>query len=126
MKLLLDQGLPRSAIGSLAAAGIVAEHVGDLGMAAATDAEVLAEARSRGAVVVSLDSDFHALLAAAGETKPSVVRLREEGLKADALTELLLRVLPAIQAELEQGAVASVTRQQVRVHLLPIGKRLPK
>ena len=39
MKLLLDQGLPRSALRHLADMEIAAEHVGDLGMATATDAQ---------------------------------------------------------------------------------------
>jgi len=45
MKLLLDQGLPRSALRHLADMGIAAEHVGDLGMATATDAQILETAR---------------------------------------------------------------------------------
>ena len=57
MKLLLDQGLPRGTIRHLAELGIAAEHVGDLGMAKATDARILASARERRAVVVTLDSD---------------------------------------------------------------------
>jgi predicted nuclease of predicted toxin-antitoxin system len=57
MKLLLDQGLPRSTVKHLAALGIVAEHVGDLGMAAATDEAILKAARDRGSVVATLDAD---------------------------------------------------------------------
>ena len=59
MKLLLDQGLPRSLVRHLAAAGIAAEHVGDLGMATAADAMILDAARQRQAVVVTLAADFH-------------------------------------------------------------------
>ena len=40
MKLLLDQGLPRSAVGHLQEAGIEAEHVGDVGLSTAADAEI--------------------------------------------------------------------------------------
>ena len=93
MKLLLDQGLPRSALRHLADMGIPAEHVGDLGMATATDAQILETARQRQSVVVTLDSDFHALLATARAAGPSVVRIRMQGLKGEPLAALLQRVL---------------------------------
>lgn len=83
MKYLLDQGLPRSTIRYLWEMGIESEHVGGLGMAAASDSEILEEARSRVAVVVTLDADFHGLLALSGASLPSVVRIRIEGMKAN-------------------------------------------
>jgi len=46
MKYLLDQGLSRSTVEYLREMGIEAEHVGNLGMAAAIDAEILEEGRS--------------------------------------------------------------------------------
>jgi predicted nuclease of predicted toxin-antitoxin system len=42
MKLLLDQGLPRSTVSQLSKTRIEAVHVGEIGMAAAEDAEILA------------------------------------------------------------------------------------
>jgi predicted nuclease of predicted toxin-antitoxin system len=47
MKLLLDQGLPRSAATLLTAAGIDAVHVGDLGLASADDPAILRSSRIR-------------------------------------------------------------------------------
>ena len=46
----------RSTIEHLQEIGIDSEHVGNLGMAAATDEEILDEARKKAAVVVTLDS----------------------------------------------------------------------
>jgi len=88
MKLLLDQGLPRSAAGLLRARGLDVAHVGELGLSHASDSEILEVSRQRGAVVVTLDADFHALLAHAGATSPSVIRLRVQGYSGQQLTEL--------------------------------------
>jgi predicted nuclease of predicted toxin-antitoxin system len=121
MKLLLDQGLPRSTVKHLAAAGITAEHVGDLGMAAAADDAILDEARKRQSVVVTLDADFHRFLATTKATSPSVVRIRIEGLKGDRLTVILQQVLNLASNELAAGAVVSVSSSRIRVRLLPIG-----
>ena len=63
MRLLLDQGLPRSAADLLRKASHDAVHVGEVGAATAEDADLLQMAREQGRVVVTLDADFHALLA---------------------------------------------------------------
>jgi predicted nuclease of predicted toxin-antitoxin system len=121
MKLLLDQGMPRSAVGLLQAAGFDAAHVGDVGLAAADDAVILEHARSDGRVVVTLDADFHALMAVSGAVRPSVIRVRIEGLRAEALAELLQRVIAVSRAELEAGALATVgSPRHVRIRRLPI------
>ena len=120
MKLLLDQGLPRSTVGHLANLQISAEHVGNLGMAAATDDDIIIAARQQQACVVTLDADFHAILAATSATNPSVIRIRREGLKGADLATLLHQVLKSAQAELAQGAAVSVTETQVRIRLLPL------
>lgn len=121
MKLLLDQGLPRSTVKHLAALGIAAEHVSDLGLAAASDETILEEARGRQAVVVTLDADFHALLAAARAMTPSVVRVRIEGLKGEAMAKILAQVVNAASTELAAGAVVSVNESRIRMRSLPIG-----
>lgn len=120
MKLLLDQGLPRSAVAGLRQSGHDVDHVADCGLARATDQEILDEADRRGAVVVTLDADFHELLAWSGATRPSVLRLRVEGLNAERLVALLAAVLAAAASDLERGAVATSDGVRVRVRLLPL------
>ena len=82
---------------------------------------ILDFARQRQAVVVTLDADFHYLLAISKATSPSVVRIRIEGLKGDRLAAILGRVIAAAASELAAGAVVSVTRSRIRVRALPIG-----
>ncbi len=78
MRLLLDQGLPRSTVLPLRNAGIEAAHVGDRGLATASDAKILEVGLEEGRVVVTLDADFHAVLVLSGATGPSVIRIRVE------------------------------------------------
>ena len=120
MKLLLDQGLPRSTVQNLAIAGIAAEHVGDIAMARASDDAILDYARNHGAVVVTLDADFHQTLATSKAMSPSVIRIRIEGLKADRLASLIIQVVTTASAELIAGALVSVTPSRIRVRKLPI------
>jgi predicted nuclease of predicted toxin-antitoxin system len=58
-------------------------------MSRAPDTEILWRARGDSRVCVTLDADFHSLLATSGERGPSVIRIRREGLDATALAALL-------------------------------------
>jgi len=119
-RLLLDQGLPRSAAEILRAAGWDVIHVGACGLATATDSRILDAARSEQRHVITLDADFHSLLAISGATGPSVVRLRIEGLKGDDLARLIQRLWPKISAAMSDGAMVTVMRGAVRVKRLPV------
>ncbi len=120
MRILLDQGLPRSATSALRVSGHDAVHVGDIGLARASDQSILERGRSDGAVVVTLDADFHALLAIAGATQPSVIRIRIEGLNGPPLAELIESVVSTCASDLEAGAVVSVLPGRLRLRRLPL------
>ena len=77
----------------------------EVGLADASDAAILEYAREKGLVVVTLDADFHTLLALAGATFPSVIRIRIEGLRAEILAKLLTSVLEICERDLGQGAL---------------------
>lgn len=120
MKLLLDQGLPRSTAELLRTAGHDAIHTGGIGMARAEDPLIISRAVEDGRTIVTLDADFHTLLALANASAPSVVRIRIEGLNAERCTDVIERVLAACQDDLQYGAAVSVTEHQVRIHKLPL------
>ena len=120
MKLLLDQGIPRSAAIFLRQAGFDAVHTGEIGMAESEDDEILQRAFAEGRVVVTLDADFHAHLALSQAHKPSVVRIRIERLRAEQFSELLQRVIPQCADDLNAGAIVSVNHFQIRLRRLPI------
>ena len=123
IKIVLDQGLPRSAAELLRQQGWDALHVSDVGLAAASDQTILNQAEQQGRTVVTLDADFHALLAVSGASAPSVVRLRIEGLKGSELAALLVRVWDRAGVALARGAIATVTLASIRIKDLPIGQK---
>jgi len=73
-------------------------------------------------VVVTLDADFHALLAVSGANGPSVVRIRSEGLKAAQIATLLQRIFAVAGKEMAKGAMVTVLDGKIRIKHLPIVK----
>ena len=120
MRLRLDQGLPRTTPAHLLKLGLEAQHAGDIGLATASDKAILAHSREYGLTVVTLDADFHALLALSGAAGPSVIRIRIEGLKASELAELLMRVVEQCKDDLSSGAMVAATESGVRLRHLPL------
>ena len=120
MKLLLDQGLPRSAAEILRRRGLQARHTAECGLSTADDEAIIAFARSTGELVITLDSDFHTLLAVQDADSPSVVRIRIEALKGPAMATLIMKVLEICREALQAGAAVSVREDHVRIHHLPL------
>lgn len=120
MRWLLDQGLPQTAALLLRERGMDATHVGEIGMAAASDPQIIEIAALEERIVVTLDADFHALLAKSGAVKPSVIRIREEGLKGPDLCALILRLWKRFSDALSAGCVLTFTHKQARLRMLPI------
>jgi predicted nuclease of predicted toxin-antitoxin system len=121
MRLVLDQGVPRDSAALLRAAGHECLHVGETGMQKAADDEILAFSLGRNAIVVTLDADFHAILAVSGACEPSVIRLRMQGLGASEVVELVQKVLAQFEAGLKRGSLVTVKAHKITCHRLPIG-----
>lgn len=120
---MLDQGLPRGAAILLGQEAHDAVHVADVGLAAADDDLILERARAEGRVIVTLDADFHALMAVSGAAQPSVIRIRIEGLRSEQLATLLGGILRSFEAELHSGALLTVRPARVRIRKLPLVRR---
>ena len=122
--LLLDQGLPRSTASLLVEAGYSALHAAEIGLSRASDSEILAYARQEDLIVVTLDADFHMLLAVQGAASPSVIRLRQQRLNAEKAAIAIEAVLHRGREALERGAVVSATKTLIRFKRLPLPKPL--
>ena len=118
--LLLDQGLAPGAAAILRERGFDAVHVQEIGLSQAEDMEILSVARNQNRICVTLDHDFHAHLAVAGEGRPSVILFRIEGLAAAAQAALIESVCVSCEAALAKGAAVSTDGSTMRVRRLPL------
>lgn len=118
--LILDQGLPRSAARIFREMGWDALHTGDIGMANASDHAILEYARTYDRIIITLDADFHTILALSNAKNPSVVRLRLQGLKGQDIVDLLLQNWQSMSDHLEKGAMVSITGSLLRIKKLPV------
>lgn len=123
MKLLLDANLSPEVGRRLKEAGHDAIHVGNIGLLTAADPEILQAAAQEERILLTADSDFGALLALGSLASPSVVLLRSaDHLRPFEQAELIVANLPLIAEDLERGAIASLTRDRLRVRELPVAQ----
>ena len=119
-KLLLDQNLSGAAAEILRADGLDVLHTREVGLATADDRDILIWCREKARVLITLDADCHAILALSGATLPSVVRIRLEGLRDQALADLIRRIVDATADDLVHGSAVTVSATSIRVHRLPL------
>lgn len=126
MRLPIDANLSHRVAELLREAGHDAVHVRELGLQHASDLRIADVAASEERVIVSEDTDVGALLAQRRLSRPSFVLVRSiEPLTPQQQAMLLAANLPAVEQELEDGAIAVLDRRRLRVRRLPIGRRGP-
>ena len=121
MRFLLDNNLSVRLTPLLQNAGHDAVHVRELGLASASDPEVLNEARDSQRILVSADTDFSTILSLEHASSPSLILWRSQvHRRAEQMAALLAANLQAIAEELDAGAVVVITDDAIRVRRLPI------
>lgn len=93
--------------------------MGEIGLATADDAAIMDRAVLEQAVIVTLDSDFHMLIALRKASAPSVIRIRLERLGAAAAAALVTDVVRQYTAELQHGCMLTVKDNKITCRLLP-------
>jgi predicted nuclease of predicted toxin-antitoxin system len=123
VKVLVDMNLSPRWIAALQSAGLEAAHWSSVGAPTAPDAEVIAWAVANGAILLTHDLDFGAILAATAERRPSVVQLRSQDVTPDLMAAKVVDLLARFAQELSQGALISLEPERARVRLLPLKPR---
>lgn len=120
MKILVDMNLSPRWTDFLAGAGHEAVHWSDVASGNEPDSQIMAWAVDRGYLILTADLDFGAILAASGETRPSVLQIRSDVLTTHAIGAIVLRALDQARQELVEGALVSVDATRARLRLLPL------
>jgi predicted nuclease of predicted toxin-antitoxin system len=121
MKLLLDQGLPPLTAELLRNHGLDAVHVSEIGWARAEDTKIIELAQIDDRIIITLDADYHAAIALASSSAPSVVWIRVVNLRASEYAEIIMPILNEYKERLINGVLITIrSDRKVKVRLLPI------
>lgn len=106
----------------LAGEGVFAIHWSQVGDPRATDETIMRHAVQEGLVVLTHDLDFSAILAATHGKSPSVVPLRADDVRPEAVGLQVVAALRSLSAEIDAGALLCVEPECTRIRLLPLGQ----
>jgi predicted nuclease of predicted toxin-antitoxin system len=121
VKFLLDENQSPLVAASLGAAGHDAVHVRTVGLAGASDVDLLEYAVVHGRVIISGDTDFGELLARSNASTPSLILLRrQQDRRAAEIAALVLANLDVVVEDLETGAIVVFDEDRLRIRRLPL------
>ena len=110
MKVLVDMNLSPAWVGALKGEGLDVLHWQDIGDKAAADRDILAWAREKNHIVLTLDLDFQQLLFATRAQGPSLVLIRVRDAMSPSLPPKVRQVLIENAARLQDVALSSWTK----------------
>jgi len=113
-------GISPSTVAFLRQNGHEAVHLHDVDLDTLTDPVIMQKARAEDRVLLTSDLDFGDLLAASGESLPSVVIFRLRSMVPQNVNRHIEMLLKQYAGELEQGVIVSVAEDHIRVRRLPI------
>jgi predicted nuclease of predicted toxin-antitoxin system len=124
MKFLIDMNLSPRWSGILQAEGWDSVHWSQVGIASAPDHEVMQWALGEQRVVLTHDLDYGAMLAATKASGPSVVQVRTQDVRPEALAPQLIPTMRQYESELDAGTLLIVDEAKSRARLLPLAGKL--
>ena len=120
MKFVVDVNLSYKWVAVVQSAGHAARYWTDIGSETDADEIIMSWARDNGAIVLTCDLDFSAILAASGDTKPSVLQLRPGRHRPELLMRPLSIALQKYREALDSGVLLTIDFANARIHRLPL------
>ena len=120
MRLLADLHIAPRTVEFLRTLGHDVLRVTDLLPATASDEAIVERAEQDGRTILTQDLDFTSIIALSGRATPSLISLRLGSAKVESVNAALQRMLPALEHELEMGALVTVEDHRIRRRRLPL------
>jgi len=121
MKALLDAPVSPSLLDVLREFGHAGVHAAQIGLARATDSELIQFATGEQRIVITADLDFPRLLALSAAHNPGLILFRGGNYSEAEMCDLLRRVLEQIKPDVLECAICVVDKTRIRVTRLPVG-----
>ena len=119
MRFLLDMGLAARTAQYLREHGHDAVHLREQRLQRLPDIEIVAKAVTEQRIILTHDLDFGRIVALSKGRAPSVVTFRLNDMRANTVNLHLDELVARFAADLERGALISVSDQGVRIRHLP-------
>jgi len=119
MKIIVDVNLAVRWAEMLSGRGIESIHWTAIGASNAQDIEIMSYARQNGYSVFTNDLDFSAILVSTRASGPSVIQIRAEDTRPEALLERVADTLIKFSAAIEKGTLITIDPNKTRLHILP-------
>ncbi len=123
MKFLVDMPLSPTLARWLEGLGHEAAHASEIGMAQASDAEILARVRLEGRTIVTADLDYPRLLALARAASPSLILFRGGNWSEAAVRAHMGEILGSLTNDDIASSILVIGDGRVRRRRLPIAGR---
>jgi predicted nuclease of predicted toxin-antitoxin system len=121
VKILADVNVSVLVVARLREMNVEVERVPAVMDPRTADHDIVDFAARSGAVLLTHDQDFTAILALSGSRKPSLINLRTSSIDFEFLARCVQSAILEASAELRAGAIVTVEDGGIRVRLLPIG-----
>ena len=115
MKFLVDENLSPAHAALLRTLGYDAVAVTEVGLAGASDPEVVAFAVQQGRVLITLDGDFANIIRFPPERTAGVIRLRLHPPTEEAIGRRLRNTVPQLAGQSLFGRLAVVQADRIRI-----------
>jgi predicted nuclease of predicted toxin-antitoxin system len=120
MRFVADVNVSRHVVVRLRELGLDVMRSSDVLDPRAPDDDIIAEARRRGAVLLTHDQDFTAILGLSGAAGPSLLNVRVSYVDAERIAHTIAAAVTAAAEDLEAGAIVTVDDGGLRIRRLPL------